>query len=117
MNTKGGTLGVGISDEGELLGVQPDLDFKKQDVDGYQNWLSTLLMGAVGQSNVASLVKVRFEDVEGKTICLIDVLPASKPVYANTVKGKDTFFVRVGNTTRVLTGPEMVDYIADRYGI
>ena len=115
MNAKGGTLGIGISDDGDLLGIQPDLDFKKQDIDGYENWLSTMLMGAVGQSNVASLVKIRFEANDGKDICLVDVKPASKPVYAKTAKGNDTFFVRIGNSSRVLTGPEMVDYIAQRH--
>lgn len=44
MNSKGGTLGIGISDDGDILGIQTDLDYKKQDLDGYQNWLSTLLM-------------------------------------------------------------------------
>ena len=74
-----------------------------------------MLMGSVGQSNVAKLIKIRFENVEGKDVCIVDVKPANKPVYAKTTKGNDTFFVRVGNTTRVLTGPEMVDYVADRF--
>lgn len=111
MNSKGGTLGIGISDDGDIPGIQPDLDFKKQDLDGYQNWLSTLLMNAMGQASVAKCVSIRFESVEENVVCLVDVLPSPAPVYADTVKGKEGFYVRVGNTTRILSGGEMVEYI------
>ncbi|WP_108389261.1 GmrSD restriction endonuclease domain-containing protein [Yoonia sediminilitoris] len=115
MNSEGGTLGIGISDDGDLLGIQPDLDFKKQDLDGYQNWLSTLFMNAMGQSVVAKGVNIRFETVDDCVMCLVDVRKSSSPVYADTIKGKETFYVRVGNTTRILAGAEMVKYSKDHF--
>ncbi len=114
MNSEGGTLGIGISDDGDILGIQPDLDFKQQDLDGYQNWLSTLFMNAMGQAVVAKGVNIRFETVEDRVVCLVDVSKSSSPVYADTIKGKETFYIRVGNTTRILTGAEMVKYSKDR---
>ena len=27
INSKGGTMGIGISDDGDVLGIQPDLDY------------------------------------------------------------------------------------------
>ena len=111
LNTEGGTLAIGISDDGDILGIQPDLDFKRQDIDGYQNWLSTLLMSSIGDAAVAKYVNIRFESSEDNLVCLIDVLASPAPVYADTVKGKDVFYVRVGNTTRALTGQEMVLYV------
>lgn len=114
MNTEGGTLGIGISDDGDILGIQPDLDFKKQDLDGYQNWLSTLFINAMGEANVAKHVNIRFETVGDNVVCLVDVTKAGSPVYANTVKGKEVFYVRVSNTTRVLSGSEMVKFIDGR---
>lgn len=101
--------------DGDILGIQPDLDYKKQDIDGYQNWLSTLFMNALGHAAVAKLVTIRFEPVEEQVVCLVDVSPASRPIYANTVKGDDVFYVRVNNTTRILTGAEMVDYIKEHF--
>lgn len=115
MNSEGGTLGIGISDDGDILGIQPDLDFKKQDLDGYQNWLSTLLMNSIGQATVAKGINVRFESAEDKVVCLVDVSRSSVPVYAETVKGKDIFYVRVGNTTRMLSGQEMVRYVENHF--
>lgn len=102
MNTAGGTLGIGISDEGDILGIQPDLDFKKQDLDGYINWLSTLLINALGSAFVAKLVSIRPELVEDQVVCLVDVLPAARPVYADTVKG-----ITTSPATRATTMPVM----------
>ena len=115
MNSDGGTLGIGISDDGDVLGILPDLDFKKQDLDGYQNWLSTLFMNGMGQAVVAKGVNIRFETVEDCVVCLVDVNKSSSPVYADTIKGKETFYIRVGNKTRILTGAEMVKYTKERF--
>jgi hypothetical protein len=115
MNTKGGTLGIGISDDGDILGIQPDLDFKHQDLDGYQNWVSTLLINSISSASVSKNVGIRFETVEGEVVCLVDVAASKTPVFADTIKGKEVFYVRTGNTTRVLSGPEMVKYIEEHF--
>jgi hypothetical protein len=47
--------------------------------------------------------KAQFEPVDGKTVCLVDVEPSPAPVYANTDKGADIFYTRLGNTTCVPT--------------
>ena len=115
MNTEGGTLGIGISDDGDILGLQPDLEFKNQDLDSYHNWLSTLFMNTVGEANVAQFVKIRFETADDKVVCLVDVEKVNKAVFADTIKGKEVFYIRVGNTTRVLSGSEMINYIEGHF--
>ncbi len=37
LNASGGTLAVGVADDGEILGIQPDLDKKNMDGDRYVN--------------------------------------------------------------------------------
>jgi len=115
MNTQGGTLGIGISDDGDILGIEPDLEYKKQDLDSYQNWLTTLLINTIGSASTSRNVNVRFETIEGKVVCLLDVTRASSAVYAETTKGKEVFYIRTGNTTRILTGSEMVKYIGENF--
>jgi hypothetical protein len=115
MNSGGGTLGIGITDDGDILGVQPDLDFKKQDLDEYQNWLSSLLTNAIGGAPVSKYIGIRFEAVDDKLVCLVDVKKSSSPIYADTAKGKGLFYVRVVNTTRILAGPEIPDYTNDHF--
>jgi hypothetical protein len=59
---------------------------------------------------VASGVNIRFEAVEDRVVCFLDVSKSSSPVYEDTIKGKKIFYIRVGNTTRILTGAEMINY-------
>ena len=115
MNSGGGTLGIGITDDGDILGLQPDLDYKKQDIDAYQNWLSTLFINAMGGAHVSKYVNIRFETVDDKLVCLVDVKKSSVPIYANTFKGDGIFYVRTVNTTRILTPPEIPDYTNDHF--
>lgn len=116
LNSSGGTLGIGITDDGDILGLQPDLDYKHQDLDGYQNWLTTLLINSIGGGAIGARVKLRIEPVGSEVVCLVDVEAASEPIYAKTTKGDHCFYVRINNTTRILEGPEMVTYIAEHWG-
>lgn len=111
LNGVGGTLGIGITDDGDIVGLQPDLDFKHQDLDGYQNWLTTLLINNIGGGVVGAHVHLRFESVGSELVCLVDVTPSPSPVYAKTTKGDACFYVRVNNTTRMLDGPDVPNYI------
>ena len=115
LNTEGGTLGIGISDDGDITGLQPDLEYKNQDLDAFHNWLSTLLMNTIGEACVAQNVNIRFETIDDKVVCLIDVEKSIAAVFANTTKGKEVFYVRVGNSTRILSGSEMMSYIDNHF--
>lgn len=115
LNTDGGTLGIGVTDDGDVLGLQPDLDFKRQDLDGYQNWLMGMLISTIGAGVIGANVSPRIEAVGSEVVCLVDVRASGKPVYAKTTKGDQCFYVRAGNTTRLLHGPDIVDYINEHW--
>jgi hypothetical protein len=115
-NTNGGTLAIGVADDGKSLGIREDLALKKFDLDVFENALYTLLIKAVG-AIAASRCKTRFEKVDGNDVCLVDVQAGLKPTYADSDKGKGLFFMRAGNTTRQLDTKETVDYIAERWGL
>lgn len=116
LNSKGGTLGIGITDDGDILGLQPDLDYRNQDIDGYQNWLTTLLVNNIGAGVVGARVSLRIEPAGSEVVCLVDVTPSVEPVYAKTTKGTNCFYVRMNNTTRLLEGPQILTYIKARWG-
>ena len=115
LNTSGGTLGIGISDDGDIVGLQPDLDFKHQDLDGYQNWLTSLLVNNIGGGVAGAHVSLRIESAGSEVVCLVDVSPSPSPVYARTTKGDNCFYVRINNTTRMLDGPHIPNYIDGRW--
>jgi hypothetical protein len=79
-----------------------------------KNWLTALLIDKFGGEFVCALVSKRIEAAGSEVVCLVDVKPASKPVYAKNTKGEKCFYVRSGNTTRMLDEAEIVDYVKER---
>lgn len=115
LNTGGGTLAIGLEDSGRVLGIGKDLMMKKFDLDRYENFIMTTISQSIDPV-AATRCRVRFERVDGEEVALVDVERSSRPVYATTEKGKQLFFVRAGNTTRILETQDAVTYIADRFG-
>ena len=64
---------------------------------------------------MSPLIRVRFEVIEGKTICVIDVDKAAEPVFLKGERGKE-FYVRMGSTTRALDPEQTVAYISTNWG-
>lgn len=117
MNTEGGTLLIGLDDDGDVVGLDGDLSLMmKPDFDRYQLWLIDLLEACVGKP-AAACVHVSFERLSGGDICRVDVRPSSAPVFVHMPKTEtDEFYVRLGNSTRQLTMQEFDSYRSDRWG-
>lgn len=67
MNGKsGGTLLIGVDDNRSAIGLAHDYQTlgKKQDRDGYENWLTTLLLDQFGKES-SPLIHITFHDVAG----------------------------------------------------
>lgn len=116
-NSDGGSLLIGVSDEGEALGLEPDLQFMKQrDNDRYELWLRDYLSQVIGGAATASL-KVSFPVVSGTDVCLVRVPASSRPVYVVPKKGEGPqLWVRVGNSSRQLPLDQALAYASDRWG-
>lgn len=117
MNAEGGTLLIGVDDDGNLLGL--DNDYKltpKGNKDGFELWLTNFFIECMGTSSSLN-AKVAFENVDGFDVCCMKVKPSSKPVFVNHAKGNlyDEFFVRMNNQTRKLSKSELLDYQKDRW--
>src|SRR6266508_2209483 len=111
MNARGGTLLVGVDDQGQVAGLDHDLKtLGRQDHDGYENWLTTLLETSIGKPAISHLA-VRFEQLEGGVVCRIDVRPSKRPVFVRSGKAMADFYVRLNNSTRLLNTAEALEYI------
>ena len=114
LNSGGGTLAIGIADDGEILGIQPDLDKKNMDGDRYVNSLTNAIQGSLGPL-ASTMAKIQLQAVDGVQVALVHVTPSPKPIYANAFKRDRAFFVRVNNSTRILEGPDLVGYVKQRW--
>ena len=114
MNGEGGTLLIGVADDGEIVGIEHDYQtLKKSDQDGWEVALMTLVSSKAGTANCRFIQPV-FHRLKGKTICRVIVSPASSPVYV-TLDGSRKFFIRTGGSTRELDVEQAVDFIASRW--
>src|SRR5690606_4948694 len=114
-NGHGGTLLIGVDDHGQVTGIGLDLQLvHRKDLDGFENWLTTLLQSSIGGAATAN-ASVDFPSMEGLTICRVTVMPSGSPVYVK-VKDDHWFYVRLGNSTRRLSTPEAVEYIKQHWG-
>ena len=118
LNAEGGRLLIGVDDSGSILGLDEDMASlgNKGNPDGYELHLRQLLDANLSSPTVHT-VRIRFDHIENRTICVISVAASGKPVFAKPVKGSgDEFWVRTGNATKQYHGEGLVDYIDSHWG-
>ena len=113
LNAEGGTLLIGVTDDGDVLGLSDDLRTlgKKQNLDGFELFLRQNLDNNLSIPT-AGIVKIRFERKDSLDMCAVAVAASARPVFAKAVSGGEPteFWVRVGNATKQLYGDEMMEY-------
>lgn len=118
-NWQGGTLLIGVSDEGEILGLEADYASLNGDHDRFELHLRNLLNQNFGTAFVANRVKIRFHTINEQDICQIDVQPAINPVIVTLTdkngQKNERFYVRSGNSSQELPPSEMHRYIQERF--
>ncbi len=116
LNSKRGTLLIGVADDCTVLGIEHDLKtIGREDRDGYEQKLHQVLTDVLG-AEFSQYQHVSFEEIEGKTVCIVRVEPSPKPVYL-TDKGVKEFYVRIGNTTRPLDMQAAHNYISMHWSV
>lgn len=119
LNGQGGTLVIGVDDSGQVLGLASDLATTgKGDLDGFELAVRQRLESSLSAPTAAT-VRMDFQTVDGKDVCLVRVRPAAAPVFARGDGGSsqaDQFWVRTGNATIQLRGDELMTYTSDHWG-
>ncbi len=109
LNTEGGTLIIGVEDDGNIYGLEQDLALVQNSQDRFEQLLANLISEAIGpQYN--HLIRGRFEEVDGKLVYVVEVEKAPEPVFIKGPKGKE-FYIRVRTTSRALDPEQTVEYI------
>ena len=110
LNKDGGTLIVGVSDDGSPLGVETD-HFENEDKMALH--LTNIVNRSIGA--VAWLdIHANFDDYEDGRVLVVRCKKASSPVYVKDKK-TDHFFIRTGPSTTELPTEATVEYINQRF--
>jgi hypothetical protein len=83
LNSEGGTLLIGVADDGKVVGLQHDYKIhkKQSDRDGYEQFLTQLLLRDNFGLDFSTQVKFSFHTMEREEVCKVRVSKSPKPVY------------------------------------
>ena len=119
-NSHGGSLLVGVGDDGEVLGLCHDYaSLGEAERDGFEIHLRNLLNQALGVSFVTTKVRISFPQFAGEDICRVDVEPATEPLLMK-VTTKDgppveKFYARSGNSSQEIPPSQLKAYWDTRF--
>ena len=112
LNTVGGTLVIGVSDDGTPLGIEAD-NFPSTDK------MSLHLVNVVNAQlgpNAMTLIHTNFDRLRRHVqVLVVDCQRSPTEVYVKD-GNIQRFYVRTGPATTELTGSDMVEYINQRFG-
>lgn len=119
-NGQGGTLLIGVADNGEILGLEGDYHaLGGANRDKFELHLRNLMNEAFGTGFVTGKIKVSFPEIGDVEICRVDIQPATRPLIVairdKNGQAQEKFYVRSGNSSQEFSLNEMPAYLAERF--
>ena len=113
-NAEGGSLLIGVDDEGQVLGLEKDYSsLHHKNRDGFERAINDIVKKMLG-GDLCPYLQTTFSTVGGKDVCLVIVHPSPRAVHL--IEGKTSlFYVRSGNSTRQLDVREALDFARNRW--
>ena len=109
LNTDGGVLLVGVSDDGHILGTEVD---RFDNRDKYLLHVNNCLQQHIGLEH-SGFIRFHLIPVEEKEVLLIECQPSPSAAFLRIGKNEE-FYVRVGPGSRRLSTSEVLSYMSKR---
>lgn len=118
-NYKGGTLLIGVRDDGSVPGLEPDLSTLGGSRDKFDLHLTNLIKDRFSESFRAGCVSVSYPVIQDKVICRVDVKRSRKPVYLAIADGvgaaTDRLIVRAGASSPEIPLSQIAAYVREHF--
>ncbi len=113
MNFEGGTLFIGVDDNGNIIGLKNDYKLlgRKKDFDGLLIQLNNLIKKHF-RGNIFADFNIFSQEIDGKEICIIVVKKSSTPIF---LRPEGDFYIRSGTSTNKLNTEDSVLYIKTHF--
>lgn len=111
LNSKGGTLIVGVTDDGTPVGVPETDQFPNEDKMNLH--LVNLVSARIGATYMM-YVHPRFEDYDGQRVMAVECWPAKSPVFVKD-GNVERYFIRAGASTAELPAGQAQEHIKLRF--
>ena len=119
LNSHGGTLIVGVTDTGDVVGIEPDFPYvekQKQNADGWLLSFRNIVVAAL-DADVSSLINVELVRKDDHLIAIVRVPARSVETWhKEKLPLSEQFYVRGANSTEPLAGPALIRYIREHFG-
>lgn len=111
LNTDGGTLLIGVMDDGAVAGIESDFATlgAKGNRDDFELTLRSAIKEHLG-GEVSPFIELTFAETQGQTVAIASCEPYHKPVFLED-GGETEFYVRAGNTSQPLNIKAANEYI------
>lgn len=115
LNSSGGTLVIGVDDQGRPTGLDRDIATLKTrpNTDGLEQFLRVMFNERLGKDHCA-FIAVDFVLLDGVSLCVVRVPPSSSPVFVTDAAVR-RLYIRSGNTTQSIDGEELFRYLRKRF--
>lgn len=109
LNSQGGTLLIGISDNGIVSGIEKDIEtLSKKNQDGFLLELTNIVGLHIGVEHLAQ-IHPHFETIQNKLICVVSIDKSPGPVFLKNDDNK--LWIRAGNSIRYLGVKSAMNYV------
>ena len=107
-NTEGGTLLIGVEDNGDILEIESD---GFANLDRFSLHLGNLLKERLKPSPLGS-VKYRISAYSGRSVCIVECETTTREIWFASKSGTEPaeLYIRVGPSSKPLRGPEITEY-------
>jgi hypothetical protein len=122
LNTAGGTLVIGVEDDGNVYGLSEDYKLCGKDSrDGFELWLVQTLLKDFGK-DAAGQIAIAFHELHkpedakpgSGDVCVVNIKPSPRPRFV-VENGQELFYIRTGNATNQLKPSELLGYCGERW--
>lgn len=110
LNSDGGTLLVGISDDGKIKGINKD---GFQNNDKFYQHFTNMIKNHIGNEYLP-FIKSNMIKIDKENIFKIDCNPSDKEVFLKIDNNED-FYVRSGSASVKLMGKKLIDYVNRKF--
>lgn len=110
LNSEGGDLFVGVNDEGEILGIDEEVNKFYKNNDKYLLNFKNHLKSKIGEG-FYPLIDYKVVEVDGKNVLRVTCGMANTPCFLEDTE----FYVRSGPSTDMLEGKKQHEYIKERF--
>jgi len=110
LNTEGGSLLIGVSDDGQIRGVDEEIEKFHKNTDKFLLHFKNLLKGKIGEE-FYPFIDNRLVKMDNVNVLLVECKASQTPCF---LEGKE-FYVRTNPATDKLEGHKLVEYVKHHF--